>query len=835
MELIISHTMNALRQAFRQLWNNPGFAAVVILTLALGIGANTAAFSVVNGVLLKPLPYPDPDRLVTLWERNPQRRPDQDLVSGPDYLDWKDQNTVFTSMAVSPGWQGSGEFNLVQRDGIARIRAAYASASHFPTLGVAPLLGRTFLPEDDQKSGVPVAVLSHGLWRSRFGGDPGILGQSLTLDTYGRRTYVIVGVMPEGFGVPGRSELWLPLGWMGVTLDERRSAHWHHVTARLKPGVTLDQARAEMNAIQARIAQAHPGELIGTEVVMVPLLEQALGRNLHRALWVAWGVVGCVLLIACANVANLLLARAADRQKEIALRLALGAGRGHLIRLVLGESLLLALLGGGMGTLLAWGGLYLVRVASPGYIPRLEDVTLDGAALLFTLVASMLTGILFGLAPAWQFTRPNLDEILKGGSRGASAGPASGRLRQGLIVAEVALSLVLLIGAGLMLRSFAALLFLDRGFAPEHLLTAELDYSVSGFTTWVRPTSTRPQVTQRELLERLRQRPGVVSAAVTGNLPRNGSGPARDPILIQDRPAGTLDQLPRTRFQAVSPDYFRTLGVPLLRGRDFTEGDHYEAPRVVLINESMARRYFPNQDPVGKRLAMPDRNNPSQPSPAWTAGQSPWSEIVGVVADMKSLSLDPEPFPQTYVPYWQWPMQSPTLLVRTTGDPAALAAVVRDEIKAVVPSLPSSRIQTMDDILSDTLAQPRFQAGLLGLFGVVALLLTAVGLYGVLACTVARRTREIGIRMAVGAQRGSVLALILGQGMRLALMGAVIGVVLALALTRILGSLLYEVKATDPLTFTGVTLLLMATAVLACWVPARRATRVDPMVALRSE
>ncbi len=433
--------MNDLKFALRQWLKNPGFTAVGLFTLALGIGANTAIFSVVNAVLLRPLPYPQADRLVTLWERSAGRGLEQGLVSGPNFLDWREQSQAFEQMAVSPGWQGSTDFNLVLRDGTAKVHGSYASASLFPALGVKPLLGRAFFPEEDRLKGDRVAVLSHGLWQRHFGGDSNVLGRILTVDTYGRHDYTIVGVMPPGFGLPSRCELWLPLGWMGVRLDERRSAHWHNVIARLKPGVSLEQARAELNTIQARIKQAHPEAVISDEVAVVPLLDQALGPNLKSGLLVLWGVVAGVLLIACANVANLMLVRAAARQKEVALCLALGAGRRRVIRQLLVESLMLALLGGGLGALLAWWGVHLFVAASPANIPRLSDVTVDGTALGFTLLISTLTGVLFGLAPAWQFSRPDLSTTLKESGRTASASGTTGRLRGLLVVAEVALSL----------------------------------------------------------------------------------------------------------------------------------------------------------------------------------------------------------------------------------------------------------------------------------------------------------------------------------------------------------------------------------------------------------
>ncbi len=821
-----------LRYGARMLRKSPGFTAVAALTLALGIGANTAIFSVINGVLLKPLPYSEPHQLVTLWESSPERGVEQDRVSGPNYLDWRAQSTVFSGMAASPGWEGSETFNLVLRDTTAKIHASYTSASLFATLGTRPLLGRTLLPPEDQKEGNRAAVLSYGLWRRHFSGDPKAIGQTLTLDTYGRREYTIVGVMPPGFGLPSQCELWLPMGWMGVTLNQRRSAHWHNVIARLKPGVTLEQARAEMNTIQARLRQAYPGETMGSEVAVVPLVEQALGRNLRTALLVLWGVVAGVLLIACANVAHLMLARAASRHKEIALRVALGAGRWRMMRQLLIESLLLAVFGGGVGALFGRWGLRLFIAVSPN-IPRLNQVTLDLTALAFTLGVSVLTGVLFGLVPAAQFWRPDLNEALKEGARAASSGTAVGRMRNLLIVAEVALSLVLLASAGLMLQSFARMWRAERGFQPEHLLTAELDFSVSGFSTWVRPTAARPQVPLRQLIERLRELPGVQAVGAGSRLLRRENRPPAQAVAIFGRPALKPEERPKAEFKGITPDWLRALGASVLRGRDFTEADTLEAPGAMLVNETLARRYFPNEDPLGQLFKMGTSQPPLNATNVY--GQPEWSTIVGIVSDVKSLHPHPETVPEVYVSYWQYPMQSPTILVRATGDPATLAAAIRRETRTLIPNLPPPVIRTMDDLLSETLAQPRLQSGLLSLFAGIALVLAVVGLYGVLAYLVTQRTREIGVRMALGAQKRDVLSLVIGQGMKLALAGVAAGVLLALALTRVLRSLLYGVTATDPLTFVAVSLLLAAIALIACWLPARRAAAIDPMEALRYE
>ncbi|HXP61060.1 MAG TPA: ABC transporter permease [Dongiaceae bacterium] len=825
--------MNDLRFAFRQLVKNPGFTAVAVLTLALGIGANTAIFSVINGVLLKPLPYPAPNQLVALWERSPERGIERERVSGPNYLDWRAQNTVFSEMAVTPGWEGSESFNLVLQDTTAKVRAGYTSARLFTTLGTKPLLGRTLLPEEDQKGGNPATVLSYGLWQRLFAGDSNVIGQTLTVDTYGRRQYTIVGVMPPGFGVPSLCELWLPLGWLGVTLEEQRSAHWHNVIARLKPGATIAQARAEMNAIQARLKQAYPGETIGSEVAVAPLLHQALGRGLRTALWVLWGVVAAVLLIACANVANLMLARAAAREREIALRLALGARRRRVMRQLLAESIVLALLGGALGALLGWWGLRLVVAANPANIPRLNEVTLDLTVLGFTLGISVLAGVLFGLAPAWHCSSPELNEALKEGTRAVSSGRAAGRTRDALVVAEVALSVVLLAGAGLMLQSFARMLRADRGFQPEQLLTAELDFSVSGFTTWVLPTATRPQVPLRELLERLRALPGVQAVGAGSRLLRRENGPPNESIAIFGRSTLRPEEQPRAEFKGITPDWVRALGGRVERGRDLTEADRLEAPGAVLINETLARRYFPNEDPIGQRIKMGASQPPVGATNVW--GLPEWSTIVGVVRDVKSLHPQPEAVPEVYQSYWQWPMQNPTLLIRTTTEPTMLAQAVRRETKGVIPNLPPPVVRTMDDLLSETVAEPRLQTGLVSVFAGLALLLAAVGLYGVLAYTVTQRTHEIGVRLALGAQKRNLLSLVIGHGMRLALAGLAVGLLSALALTRALRSLLYGVKPADPLTFAAVSLLLLAIALIACWLPARRAAKLDPLAALRYE
>ena len=822
-----------LRYGLRMLAKNPGFTAVAVLTLAAGIGANTTIFSVVDAVLLKPLPYLDPGRLVMLWERRSSG--ELEKATGPDFLDWRRQNRVFERMAVWPGWPTVETFNLVSPDGAEKVTGAYVSSDLFPLLGVKPLLGRTFLPEEDTWQGRRVAVISHELWQSRFGADPNALGATLTVDSYGRLDYTIVGILPAGFRFPSDCRLWLPVGWMGVRLDERRSGHWHSVLARLKPGVTFSQAQAQMNGIQARMAQQHPNDLIGSEIALVPLLDQVLGPGLRPALFLLWAAVSCVLLIACANLANLLLAREAGRQREIALRLAVGASQGRVARQLLTESVLLALIGGAAGVLWAAGGLGLLVNIAAGHMPRLQEVAVDNTALLYTLGISLVTGLLFGFAPAWQVFRPDMNATLKEGSRTGMGTPRGKRLRSVLVVFEIAVSLILLIGAGLMTRSFLHLLKIDRGFQSDHLLTAEFDFSVSGFSSWVEPAPNRPQVTLQKIMERIRNYPDIESVAAASKLPRDIGNAFTQSVVIKDRPPVARNAFITADFQGVTPDYFRTMGIPLLKGRPFAESDRYEAPWVAIINQTMANRDFPNENPIGKRLALGGRKNPNQPDFSDPTGRLPWKEIVGVVADTRTLSRKAETVPAVYIPYWQYPMQSPTLIVRTNAKPATIAAAIRSETKAVNRNLPRPILRTMHEVIADSVVQPRDQTMLLSLFGLTALILAAVGVYGVTSYVVSQRTHEVGIRMALGATRNRVLGLVVGQEFKLALLGIGIGIGSALGLTNLLSSLLYGVTPTDPLTFVSVSLILIGVVLLASYSAARRAMTADPMEALRYE
>ncbi len=822
-----------LRYAGRQLARAPGFTTLVVLTLALGIGANTALFTVIDGVLLRPLPFPESERLVTLWASDPARGIEQEKISPATLADWQGRSHVFEAIAA---WTPAADFNLITREGTQKIRGTYVTANLFPTLGVAPALGRGFTAEHDQPECEPVAVISDPLWRERFGSDPHVLGRQLVLDTFGRRAYTIIGVMPRGFEFPEDSAIWLPAGWSGLPREAaRRGGHWLEVLGRLAPGVSWATAQTEMNTLQASLARENPAAGEGAAVATVPLLRQMVGGPTRVALIVLWAAVGGVLLIACANVASLLLARAAARQREIALRRALGAGRGRIARQLLTESLLLAGLAGGAGVLAAAWGVRLLVAISPAEIPRLGEVAIDGFALAFTAAATLGTGVLMGLAPAWHGARADVNAMLKSAGGAVSASGAAARLRVGLVTAEVALATVLLVIAGLMLQSFARLRAADRGFAEERVITAQLDYSVSGFGSWAEATRDRPQVTVRQILERLRELPGVQAAGAAHGFPvlRRDNLPPTNPVTIFGRPAGAAEALPAAFTTAISPGFLSALGLHVLRGRDFRESDTLEAPAVAIVNESFVRRYFPDEDPVGQSLASGRVALPHEALDRY--GVPVWSTIVGVVSDMKSLTVQPEAAPEIYRPYWQWPMQSPILFVRTTGEPAPLAGAIRSLAREIVPALPAPEIRLMSERVGESVAQPRFQAQLLNFFGGAALLLAAIGIYGILAYTVAQRRREMGIRFALGAQRLDVLALVVGQGLRLTLLGIGVGITVALAVTRTLRSQLYAVPPADPATLVAVVGLLLAVALLAAWLPARRAARVDPMVALRAE
>ena len=799
-----------LRYGMRVLLKQRGFTLVAALALALGIGANTAIFSVVNAVLLRPLPFPEPGRLLVVWTDHRARGgPEVEWASPEEFEDWRGQNSVFERMAGYTGWgptlTGQGEPE--------QLSGAAVSADMFPLFGVEPALGRGFLPEEDRRGAERVVVLGHGLWQRRFGADPGVIGRVITL---GGEGHTVVGVMPAGFKSPlqPRAELWRTLR-PALGPGCGRGCIVLRVVARLRPGVPLERARAEMSTIARRLEAQYPDSQKGVGVALVPLHDQ-LVRGVRPALLVLLVTVGLVLLISCANVASLTLAQATARAREVAVRLALGAGRGRVARQLLTESLLLALVGAAAGLLLAFWMVDLLKAFSPPGTPRLDEVRIDARVLGFTLVIGLVTGLVFGLVPALQTSKPHLNQALKEGGKGTSAGARSRRLRQTIVVAEVALALTLLVGAGLLLKSFVRLQRVDPGFNSRGILTATIGLPRTGYPE-------RRQITAfyGQLIERLKALPGVQAAGAVSDLPLGG-GASDVSFVVQGRPLPPPGQRPAAWYNSVTTDYFRTMGVRLLRGREFGERDSEQAPRAVIISETMARRFFPDEDPIGKRLGNGEDDN--------------WREIVGVVADVRHFGLDAEARPTMYFPDRQAPSRGMSLVVRAGGgDPLALAGAVRGAVLALDPNLAVAGLGTLDALVSDSIATPRFVLLLIGAFAGVALLLAAVGIYGVMAYAVGERTHEIGVRMALGAQPGDVLRLVVGQGMTLVVAGVGLGLVGAFALTRLMATLLFQVSATDPLIFASVPAVLAGVALLACYLPARRATRVDPLVALRYE
>ncbi|MGH9852126.1 MAG: ADOP family duplicated permease, partial [Blastocatellia bacterium] len=812
-----------LRYGARITLNHKGFTLVAVLTLTLGIGANTAIFSVVYGVLLKPLPYRDPDRIVTVTLSFPERG--IELLRGGDYLDWREQSQRFEQLAGfyidSASLTGGGEAE--------RLILGRASADFFPLLGIEPLLGRHFHPEEDQAGGRPVVLLSQRLWRRRYGADPNIIGKTVTLDGAG---FLVVGVMASGNRFPGEEKLsglfsrqravsvdaWAPLALNVAEEASRKRTALISVIGRLKPDVTIDQAQAELEVITRRIEQAHPSMYAGAQVRVSRLSEQTV-EDARLALRALLGAVTFVLLIACSNVANLLFARALARRKELAVRAALGAGRARLIRQLLTESAILSVLGGSLGLLLAWGGVRWLVSLDPDWIPRVKELGVNGAVLSFTCLISILTAAIACLPPALLASRTDLNEALKGGLGGKSSTHGGWRMaRPTLVVVELGLSLALLTGAGLMIKSFLRLRGVEKGFQTENVLTMMVQLSPSKYP----PGSAQRLAYCQDLLARLQTLPGVRSAALTTWLPLTGLT-WRGAVIIEGRPRWESRKEPVVEMSAVSADYFRTMGMQIRSGRAFNEDDRAGAPSAVIINETLARRFFPGEDPLGKRL---DSFNP----------QAPWPAIVGVVADVKHLGLDEEVRPEIYFPYTQTPVYTdPILAVGGAIKPVRLAAALRSEVAASDPDQPVYEVMTMEQRLANSMALRRNGALLFGVFAAVALIIAAVGVYGVISYSVSQRTREIGIRMALGAQASDVRTMILRQGLALLFIGIAIGLAGAIAATRAMTSLLFEVSATDPLTFIVVALLLTMVALLACYLPAGRATKVNPITALRSE
>ena len=807
-----------LRYAFRTLWKSPGFTAVAILTLALGIGATTSMFSVVNAVLLKPLPYHDPERLVELWETNPIKGWTQAVVAPANLFDWEKQNHVFSDMAAYPGSESGhtatvSNFFLTSGAEAVRLRGLQSTGNLFSVLGAAPAFGRTLLHEETVKGKDHVVVLSYGLWQRQFGSDPKIVGTAITLSGVKR---TVVGVMPPDFYFPTReAELWVPFGWDPAEMATYRRPHFLGVIARLKPSVSVEQARAEMRTIASRLERQYPDTNTKMGVGMGPLRDWIV-TDTRPALLLFMAAVGLVLLIACVNVANLLLARGSARTKEFAVRAALGAGRTRLLQQLLAESLLVALAGGALGMIAALWSKDLLLALAPGMIPRLDEVGLDWRVLLFTLAISISTSVLFGIFPALAASRPDLAAAIERSSGRHSAGVEGALAQNFLVVSEIALALILVTGAGLLVRSFLHLENVDPGFNANRVLAMRISL----------PDATYPKESQGiqffdRLLERIRAIPGVQTAAAAATLGLQGNQWTSD-FTVENRPPGEYGV--EVRHNSATPGYFRAMGIPLVAGRDFSEADRADSPGVVIVNETLARRYVPGENPIGRRLKFdpPER-------------KGAWRTIIGVVKDEKQDGLGVAVRPEIFQPYTQQTMSDMMVAVRSAIDPSRLIGPVRAEIRNIDKDIAPYNIQTMERVIHESVAGERFAMLLATVFAVFAAILAAVGIYGVMSYAVARRTGEIGIRLAMGAQSRDIFRMVIGRAAALAAAGVAIGIAGSLAATRFLGNMLFGVTATDPATYAVVALVVATVVFLASYIPARRATRVDPMVALRYE
>ena len=794
-----------IRYGVRGLLKRPGFTAIALVALALGIGANTAIFSLVNAVVIRPLPFPDPDRLVWVFG-NIRNGGSRASVSPPDFLDYRSQNKTFEQFAAS-GTQPLA-VNLTGSGEPERLFASAVSGNYFDTFGITPAIGRAFTLDNEKPGSDQVTVLSHAFWQKRFGGDPNIVGKTITLDS---KSYQILGVMPAGVSFPQTAELWIPMNFDGDPDMKMRKAHFLRPIARLKPGVTLTQAQADTDMIAARLEQQYPDSNTGWNLRLLSLREQLVGGT-RTMLFVLFGAVGFVLLIACANVANLLLVRAAARQKEIALRTALGASRLRIVRQMLTESLLLSILGGALGALLAVWGVQLLVTLSADSLPPTVNVTIDPNVLAFTFVISIATGLLFGLAPAFRTAKVNLIDSLKDGARGAE-GTLRNRTRSLLIVFESAIAVVLLIGAGLLVRSLIALQSVDPGFDSNNVLTLRIDLPRQKYAG-----EGKPAKFFEELETRISSIPGVQTVGLITELPM--SGQLNDlPFTVEGRPPVTVDQAFDADFRLVNQHYFNALHIPLLRGRNFTEQEVREGKPVTLVSQQLVDTVFPNEDPMGKRLIS-------------AIGGTAF-EIIGVVGDIRHRSLQRPPFAAMYFPTLN--SNRMNIVVRTQNDPLSIVGAVRQQVQALDRDQPISAVKRMSDWVDSSVTAQRYSTTLLAAFAALAMILAATGIYGVMSYTAAQRTHEIGVRMALGARRVDVLKLVVRQGMLLTVVGVILGLIGAFALTRVMQSLLFGVTAKDPFTFAAVAGLLSAVAFIACLVPALRATKVDPLVALRYE
>jgi putative ABC transport system permease protein len=798
---MVSHIINDARYAVRQLFASPGFSTVAILTLALGIGVSSAMFSVINAVLLRPLPYPDPPSLVRVYESLP--RHGRFSVAPATFLDWRKQNSTFEHLAAFTGRNAA----FSDASGPEMILGAAVSWDLFQVLKVAPALGRSFTPEEDTPGRSNVLVLSDGLWQRRFGGDPAILGRSITV---GGSPVTIIGVMPRGFSFPARDvAFWTPLAIDPGSAS--RGGHFLAVVGRTKPGIAVEQADADMRNISARLALQYPDTSAEESAEVERLHDSVIGQT-RPALLTLLAAVGVLVLIACANVANLLLVRASIRGKEIAIRTALGAGRPRLVLQMLVESLVVAFVGGALGLALAYFAIAPIRVLSAGSIPRVDEISIDWMVLTFAFMLSLVTGVLFGLAPAWHAARSGLSEVLKEGGR-SSAISGTRWVRHALLVGEVALSLVLLAGATLLIRSFARITSVDPGFQPERVLAFRVSL----------PELTYPEPHHRiafydRLLNQLEAQPQIASAGLTQTLPMRGDYMLS--FTVEGRPTPKPGETPSANYRAVSPNFFRALGVPLLSGRLLTDRDADKAPMVALVDQAFVDRHFPGEDPLGRGI---DIGN----------GTDGFYEIVGVVGNMRHDGLDRRPTATMYVPFKQGVFGTVWIVARTQGDPAQFSLNARAALREIDPTLPAFAMTPLGNVVSESVAQRRFSLLLLAVFAVVAVSLAAVGLYGVVAYSVSLRTQEIGVRIAIGAGHGDVMGLIVGGGMKLAMIGIALGLAGALALARLIETLLFEVGPFDPISYLMTAAVLLLVAAVACYVPARRAVRVDPVIALR--
>jgi putative ABC transport system permease protein len=810
-----------LRFGARMLRKNPGFAAIAVLTMALGIGANTAIFSVIDLVLLAPVPYHDAERLVILWENNEQRSKPDNVVSPPDFLDWQSQTDVFTAMAATADLRA----NLTGSGDPEQVVIQYVSVNFFDVLGVQPVLGHGFSPENGQDGKDEVVVLSHGFWKQHFAGDPAIIGKNLTINGKFR---TVVGIAPEKFNwfikqgslTAAKPQMWSPFVFPKSYSDRKNVGRFLTVVARMKPRVTPSRARSEMDAIASRIAREYPDHNGHWGATVVPLRQQLSG-DLRPALLVLLAAVGLVLLIACANVSSLLLARAAAREREVAIRFAMGAGRWRVARQLLTESVLLSLAGGVLGGLLAFWGTNALLAASPSNLLDLRSVSVDGRLLAFAAAISILSGLLFGFLPSYLSTRSAISEFLKEGGRGATTGKHRRLVRRGFVVAQMALALVLLAGSGLLIRSFIHLARVAPGFDANNLLTFTVALPQSKYAKDPATLSFF-----QSLLTRMANLPGVRSVSMDSYPPFAGRG-AGTTVHILGEPDRPASEFPVASVRVVGRDYFPTMGIPLRAGRAFHSEELAEERHVVIVNQAFVTQYLSGENPLGRKLVIFMKS--------LVESENTPSEVIGVVGDVHLMGLDDAVEPVVYWPHPELVYNRMTVLVRTQTDPLALVSAARTQLRELDPELPMANVATMDGLLSDSLARSRFTMFLLGIFAAIALVLAAVGVYGVIAFNVTQRTQEIGIRAALGAQHRDVLRMILGEGMRLVFLGVGIGIAGAFLTTRFLASLLYGTTVTDPLTFAAVALLLTLVALAACYIPARRAMRVDPMVALRYE